>query len=121
MDKAHGQMLRGFKKALDKMGNVPLGHHILDPRTMESRTMTNMALMNNPVGMTSGLPQTARKVYQNATDIRKPQGPGQTEKNKLAGVVVDPSSHQTFTGTDQISIDTTGGYGITPTTFTDNG
>ena len=122
MNKAHGQLLRGFGKALENFGNVPLGHHILDPRTMESRQMTNMALMNNPEGMTSGLTQSERKMYQiPKKKITPPEGEGQTEKNKLAGIVVDPSTHETFTGADTISADTRGGYGLTPGPFPNNG
>lgn len=100
--------------AWKQAGQVPLGHHILDPRTMESRQMTNMSLINNPEGMTSGLPQTARKMYQNSRTLKAPTGEGQTAKNKAAGVVVDPTAHETFTGADQVSVDTTGGYGLTP-------
>lgn len=122
MNKAHGQLLRGFDKALGKFGNVPLGHNILDARTMESRQMTNMALMNNPEGMTSGLPLSARKMYQYPRKpLRAPEGEGQTEKTRLAGIPVDPTAHETFTGADTVSIDTAGGYGITPGSFPNNG
>lgn len=123
MNKAHSQLLRGFDKALDKFGNVPLGHHILDPRTMESRQMTNMALMNNPEGMSGPLPSSyPGKIYQSPkTKLKVPEGPGQSEKNKLAGIPVDPTAHETFTGADTVSIDTKGGYGLLPGPFPNNG
>lgn len=122
INSAHGQLTRGFDKALNKFGRVPLGHQILDPRTMESRQMTNMALMMNPEGMTSGLPLSARKTYQSPKNkLRMPEGEGQTDKNKNAGVVVDPTAHETFTGADTVSIDTKGGYGILPGPFPNNG
>ena len=76
--------------------------------------MTNIAANNNPAGMTSGLPQTARKVYQKPAQKTKVEGPGQTEKNRLAGIPVDPTAHETFTGADNVSVDTAGGYGIGP-------
>ena len=122
MNTAHSQLARGFDKALDKFGRVKLGHNILDPRTMESRQMTNMALMANPEGMTSGLPQSATKMYQSPKKkINMPEGEGQTEKNRLAGIPVDPTAHETFTGADTVSVDTRGGYGLTPGPFPNNG
>jgi hypothetical protein len=122
LNSAHGQLMRGFDKALDKFGRVQLGHNILDPRTMESRQMVNMSLMLNPEGMTSGLPQSASKMYQAPKkQLRMPTGEGQTDKNKLAGIPVDPTAHETFTGADTVSADTRGGYGITPGPFPNNG
>lgn len=122
MNSAHSQLMRGFDKALDKFGRVQLGHNVLDARTMESRQMTNMALMNNPEGMSGALPSNyPRKMYQAPKKINMPEGPDQTEKNKMAGIPVDPTAHETFTGADTVSIDTRGGYGITPGPFPNNG
>ena len=119
-NRAHGALNRGFDMAWKKMGEVPLGHDVLDPRTMQNR-MQNIAVMNNLVGMTSGLPQTARKMYQMPKPITRDDGPGQSQKNVKAGIPVDPTAHETFTGADQVSVDTVGGYGITPTGFPSNG
>ncbi len=117
---AHGHLLRGFDKAWKSAGQVPLGHNILDPRTVESRQMNNMALMSNPEGMTSGLPQTARKAYQRSRDLKPAVGEGQTDKNKAAGLVVHPTAHETFTGADNLTVDTGGAYGITPGPWPNN-
>ena len=84
--------------------------------------MTNMAFMNNPEGMTSGLPNTSTKTFQAPKKpLRLPEGEGQTDKAKLAGIPVDPTAHETFTGADTVSIDTRGGYGLLPGPFPNNG
>lgn len=121
-DKAQGHLLRGFDMAWEKHGRVRLGHDVLDPRTMASAGLgvTNIAV--NLLGETAGLPlfsggggTLSRKVYQRKGQANKPEGPGQTTKNKLAGVVVDPTRIEMHTGTEPTSIDTAGGYGILPT------
>jgi hypothetical protein len=114
-DRAHSHLYRGFELALDRHGNVPLSHNPVDARTMDShRMLTNIAVQGNP----SQLPMDSRKTFQAPLHpTRKPVKPGlegQSEKTKKAGVVVDPTAHETFTGTDPVSVDTKSGYGLTP-------
>jgi hypothetical protein len=101
--------------AFTHMGRVPLGHHIVDPRTMQNRIVTNIA------GMTGGLPMDSRKVFQ--APIHHPSKvhgkAEQSLKAKLAGIVVDPTAIETFQGADPVSVDTTGGYGILPASSED--
>lgn len=107
-DKAHSHLLRGFDKALDHFHKVPLGHNVLDARTMENRFGTNIA------GMTGGLPMDSRRVFQKGSKKEPLLKGEQSLKNKLAGIVVDPTAIETAQGQDQVSIDTAGGYGIVP-------
>ena len=125
-DRAHSHLLRGFDRAWEMHGRVPLGHDILDPRTMErGREMSNIPVMTNLVGFSAGLPgvvpvDVSRKAYQNPKKINKPEGPGQTLKNKLAGVVVDPTRIEMHTGAESTTINEAGGYGIAPSTLVGN-
>lgn len=105
-DKAQGHLLRGFDKALDHFHRVQLGHNVLDARTMENRVNTNIA------GMSAGLPMDSRKVFQRPGSKAELLRGGQSEKARRAGVVVDPTALETFQGQDNVSIDTSGGYGI---------
>ena len=96
----------GFDLAFERMGRVPLGHNILDARTMENRLNVNIA------GMTAGLPLDARKVFQRPAKQNHPARGEQTLKNKLAGIVVDPTAIETAQGADNVSVDTAGGPGL---------
>lgn len=98
--------MRGFDKTLDHFHKVPLGHNVLDARTMENRFGANLT------GMTAGVPLDSRKVFQRPGKKGELLKGEQSLKNKLAGIVVDPTAIETAQGQDPLSIDTTGGYGI---------
>lgn len=72
----------------------------------------------NLVGMTAGIPLDARKMYQKPGPKAELLKGGQSDKTKRAGIVVDPTSIETAQGADNVSVDTTGGYGITGTPMT---
>lgn len=69
---------------------------------------------SNLVGMTAGIPLDSRKTFQAPARPPVPAKGEQTNKNKAAGVVVDPTAIETYQGADSVSVDTTGGYGIVP-------
>lgn len=105
-DKAHAHLLRGFDTAMTRFGKVPLGHEILDARTM------NKPFFNNIAGETAGIP-VSDHVYAHPVHKKKGHKAHQSDKNKRAGIVVDPTAIDAATAGDQTSVDTMGGYGLT--------
>lgn len=105
---AHAQIGRAMDVALDKMGRVPFGHDILDPRTIAARKQLYAGMIPTlPMDSNVVQPRTAK--MGNHPDVpNTPQSP----KVAAAGKVVDPTAIETAQSADWVSVDSGGGAGI---------
>lgn len=111
--KAHASIGRAFDVALDKMGRVPFGEDVVDPRTIAARK----ALY---AGMIPTLPMNSDVVKPRTANMgHHPDVPntGQSPKVAAAGKVVDPTAIETAQGADSVTIDTAGGPGMANDSF----
>lgn len=97
--------------ARDRTGGVPIGHHIIDPRTAAKATAFNLDSVINPIGQ-SGANQGMNSdiVQPKEFDYSKhplPRDPGrQSPKVAAAGKVVDPTAIESATGIDSVTMET---------------
>lgn len=114
--KAHSSINRSFQLALDKTGRVPIGHQILDPRTVAKQSAFDPSTIWNPIGQTTGIEFDSKYIRPKDFDYKKhplPRDPGkQSEKTAAGGKVVDPTAIETFQGADSVSLDTASSGGI---------
>jgi hypothetical protein len=99
---------RSFEVALDKMGRVPFGQDILDPRTIAARKELY-------AGMIPTMPFDSGYIKPRTADLgNHPNVPntGQTPKVAAAGKVVDPTAIETAQSSDWVSVDTASGAGL---------
>ena len=105
---AHASVGRAMDIALDKMGRVPFGEDVVDPRTIAARK----ALY---AGMIPTIPFNSDYVRPRDTKMGNhpdlPMTP-QSPKTAAAGKVVDPTAIETAQGADWVSVDTAGGAGM---------
>lgn len=116
-DLAHSSINRSFELARDKTGRVPIGHHIIDPRTQAKAEAFDISSIWNPVGQPGFLTSmNSNYVMPKAFDYAKhplPKDKGQNPKHAAAGKVVDPTAIETAQGADNTTIDQAGSQGIT--------
>lgn len=105
---AHAQIGRAFDVALDKMGRVPFGEDVVDPRTIAARKALYAGMIPTlPMNSDAVRPRDAK--LGNHPDVpNTPQSP----KTAAAGKVVDPTAIETAQSSDWVSIDSAGGAGI---------
>jgi hypothetical protein len=122
-DKAHSSINRSFQLALDKTGRVPIGHQILDPRTVAKHSAFDPSTIWNPIGENAGNEFDSKFVRPKDFDYKKhplPKNPGkQSEKTAAGGKVVDPTAIETFQGADSVSLDTSSSGGISNNNMTE--
>lgn len=105
---AHAQIGRAMDVALDKMGRVPFGHDVLDPRTIAARKALYAGMIPTlPMNSDVVAPRTAK--LGNHPDALNT---GQSPKVAAAGKVVDPTAIETAQSADWVSVDTGGGAGM---------
>lgn len=106
---AHAQIGRAFDVALDKMGRVPFGEDVVDPRTIAARKALYAGMIPTlPMNSDVVKPRTA-KLGNHPDVIDNMQ---QSPKVAAAGKVVDPTAIEAAQGTDWVSVDSAGGAGI---------
>jgi hypothetical protein len=105
---AHARIGRAFDVALDKLGRVPFGEDIIDPRTAAARQALYAGMIPTlPFNSNVVQPRTAR--LGNHPDLpNTPQSP----KVAAAGKVVDPTAIETAQSADWVSADTGSGPGM---------
>ena|SRR5260221_9029961 len=106
--KAHGSINRALEISLDRMGRVPFGHQIVDPRTLAAR----QALLS---GMIPTIPFNSNYIKPKPADMGKhpmPKQVPQSEKNRAAGKVVDPTAIESAQQADTVDVDTAAGVGL---------
>jgi hypothetical protein len=105
---AQARIGRSFDIALDKMGRVPFGQDILDPRTIAARKEIY-------AGMIPTMPFDSNYIKPKTAQLgNHPNVPntGQSPKVAAAGKVVDPTAIETAQSSDWVSVDSGGGVGI---------
>lgn len=105
---AHASIGRSMDIALDKMGRVPFGEDVVDPRTLAARK----ALY---AGMIPTLPMNSDYVKPRDAKLgNHPDVPNTAQSPKVAaaGKVVDPTAIETAQSADWVSIDTASGAGL---------
>ena len=106
--KAQGSINRALQIAIDKMGRVPFGHYVVDPRTVAARN----ALLN---GVMPTLPFNSDYIKPKPADIGKhpmPKYTPQSVKTAAAGYVVDPTAIESAQQADTVDVDTASGAGL---------
>lgn len=105
---AHSSIGRAMDIALDKMGRVPFGEDVVDPRTLAARKALYAGMIPTlPMNSDYVKPRTAK--LGNHPDVpNTPQSP----KVAAAGKVVDPTAIETAQSSDWVSVDSGGGVGI---------
>lgn len=105
---AHASVGRALDIALDKMGRVPFGEDVVDPRTIAARKALYAGMIPTlPMNSDYIKPRTAN--MGNHPDL--PMTP-QSPKVAAAGKVVDPTAIETAQSSDWVSVDSAGGAGI---------
>lgn len=109
-DKAHQSINRSFEMARERTGGVPIGHHVIDPRTAAKASGFNLDEALGPVGQTGANRGMNSDIIQpKEFDWKKhplPKDPGQqTPKVAAAGKVVDPTAIETAQGTDSVTME----------------
>ena len=106
--KAHASIGKAFDVALDKLGRVPFGEDIVDPRTVAARRAQYAGMIPTiPMDSNYVRPRTA-KLGNHPEVPNVPQSP----KVAAAGKVVDPTAIETAQGSDWVSMDTSSGSGL---------
>lgn len=106
---AHAQIGRAFDIALDKMGRVPFGEDVVDPRTIAARKALYAGMVPTlPMDSNIVKPRTAK--LGNHPDVK--DNMQQSPKTAAAGKVVDPTAIETAQSSDWVSVDSGGGVGI---------
>lgn len=116
-DKAHQSINRSFEMARDRTGGVPIGHHIIDPRTAAKDSAFDINSIWNPVGQTgASTSMTSDYIKPKEFDYKNhplPKNPGkQSPKVAAAGKVVDPTGIETAQAADSVTVDVPGGNGF---------
>lgn len=112
-DKAHASINRSFEMARKKIGDVPIGHQIIDPRTAAKRSAFNLegALTQMRQGQAGAdNSSNSNTITPKPFDYTKhplPSDRGQNPKTAAAGKVVESSGIDTFHGSDGITVDST--------------
>lgn len=109
---AHASIGRAMDVALDKLGRVPFGEDIVDPRTIAARKALYAGMVPTiPMDSNYIQPRTAR--LGNHPDV--PDNRQQSPKVAAAGKVVDPTAIETAQSSDWVSVDSAGGAGMSDT------
>ena len=112
---AHASIGRAFDNALDKLGRVPFGEDVVDPRTIEARKALYAGMIPTiPMDSNYIRPRTAK--LGNHPDVV--DNHQQSPKTAAAGKVVDPSAIETAQSSDWVSLDTASGVGLTDSPLT---
>jgi hypothetical protein len=109
--KATTSLNKSFELALDRAGRVPLGHQIIDARTLaKQQAFPDVAGMQAVIAMDAKAIRPKPFVEGNHPKVKDI---GQSPKVAAAGKVVDPTAIESAQGADNVSMDTPGGPGTT--------
>jgi hypothetical protein len=93
---------------LDKLGRVPFGENVVDPRTAAARkAMYEGMVPTLPFDSNYIRPRTAQ--LGNHPDV---PNTGQSPKTAAAGKVVDPTAIESAQSSDWVSVDSASGAGL---------
>ena len=110
--KAHDSLNRSLQLAIDRSGGVPMGHQIVDARTLaKQQAFPNVAGMQAVIAMDAEAIRP--KPFAHEVNHPKIKDKGQSPKTAAAGKVVDPTAIESAQQPDNITIDTGTGPGLT--------
>lgn len=111
-EKAHASINRSFEMARKRTGDVPIGHHLIDPRTAAKRSAFNLqgALDEMRQGQAGADNASNSNTIQDkpffSYRYQLPVDKGQNPKHAAAGKVVESSGIDTYHGADGVSLET---------------
>lgn len=111
-ERAHSSINRSFEMARKKTGDVPIGHHLIDPRTAAKRSAFNLQgaldeMRQGQAGADNA--SNSNTITPKPFDFTKylpPVDKGQNPKHAAAGKVVESSGIDTYHGADGVSLET---------------
>jgi hypothetical protein len=117
--KATTSLNRSFELALDRSGRVPLGHQVIDARTLaKQQAFPSVEGMQATIAMDA---QALRPKPFKEGNHPPVKDVGPNPKVAAAGKVVDPTAIETFQGADNVSVDTQSGAGFSGNSILEGG